>query len=226
MDDALVASSWDEEYRRGRYAGEPPLPFVESICAALKARPLAWAADGLYVGCGNGRNYLPLVDAGLSLYGVDVSAEALARLRERRATLAPRLIQADFRTFHPPCAFGYVVALQVFQHGDEGDAARYFARVAELLPAGGLFFLRVNSSSTEIYRAHTVLERSEAGGLTIRYDEGPKRGLPVHFYSRRELTRLAEGAFAPLDEPREDIIRRVPPEVGSWAQWETIWERR
>jgi hypothetical protein len=226
MDDELVASRWDEEYRRGRYADEPSLPFVAKIDAALKARPLVRAADGLYVGCGNGRNFLPLVAAGLSLYGLDVSTEALARLRERRAALAPRLIHADFLTFRPSRTFGYVIAIQVFQHGDARDAGRYFARVAELLPAGGLFFLRVNSASTEIYRAHTVLERSSVGGLTIRYDEGPKRGLAVHFYSRAELTELAAEVFAPLGEPHEDVIPRVPPDVGVWAQWEMAWERR
>jgi SAM-dependent methyltransferase len=226
MDDELVASRWDDEYRRGRYADEPPLPFVAKIDAALKTRPLVRAADGLYVGCGNGRNFLPLVEAGLRLYGLDVSTEALARLRERRPALGPRLIHADFLTFRPVGPFGYVIALQVFQHGDGKDAARYFARVAELLPRGGLFFLRVNSASTEISRAHTVRERSGAGGLTIRYDEGPKRGLLVHFYSREELTQLAADAFAPIDEPREDVIPRVPPEVGAWAQWEMTWERR
>jgi hypothetical protein len=226
MDDDLVASSWDAEYRRGRYTGEAPLPFVATICAVLRSRPAVQAAAGLYVGCGNGRNYLPLVDAGLDLYGLDVSREALARLRARRAALGPRLIQADFRSFHPPCALGYVIALQVFQHGDAADAERYFGRVAELLPAGGLFFLRVNAVSTEIRRAHTILEHSEAGGLTIRYDEGPKRGLAVHFYARAELARLAGAAFAPLAEPREDVIGRVAPETGSWAQWEMIWERR
>ena len=196
------------------------------IDAALNTRPREGAADGLYVGCGNGRNFLPLVDAGLSLYGLDLSTEALAGLRARRAALAPRLIHGDFLTFRPARTFGYVIALQVFQHGDERDAVRYFARVAELLAPGGLFFLRVNSASTEIYRAHTVLERSRAGGVTIRYDEGPKRGLAVHFYSRAELQELASDAFAPLDEPREDVIPRVPPEPGAWAQWEMTWERR
>jgi hypothetical protein len=71
-----------------------------------------------------------------------------------------------------------------------------------------------------------VVEHTEGGGLTIRYDEGPKRGLLVHFYSQRELERLADGVFTPIDEPREDIIWRSPPQRGFWAQWEMIWEWR
>src|SRR6266480_5550060 len=80
-------------------------------------------------------------------------------------------------------AFDYVIALQVFQHGAEADVTTYFTRVAALVRPGGLFFLRVNSASTQIYHAHTVVERNTMGGLTIRYDDGPKRGLLIHFFS-------------------------------------------
>ena len=72
-----VASRWDSEYRAGRYVAERPLPFVDQILSTLRARPGAMAGVGLYVGCGNGRNYVPLVDAGLDLHGIDVSREAL-----------------------------------------------------------------------------------------------------------------------------------------------------
>jgi SAM-dependent methyltransferase len=181
---------------------------------------------GLYVGCGNGRNYLPLVDAGLDLVGLDVSPEAIEQIAARRPALAARLVCADFRDFGDPDAFAYVVALQVFQHGGDADAAGYFARVARLLRPGGLFFLRVNSASTEVWHRHTVVERHPLGGFTVRYDDGPKQDLPVHFYSRAELLARTLADFALVAEPREDVIRREPPKRGSWAQWEAIWARR
>jgi hypothetical protein len=58
------------------------------------------------------------------------------------------------------------------------------------------------------------------------YDEGPKRGLVIHFFSRAELDALARDAFRALTEPHEAIIVRSPPKTGQWAQWEMIWERR
>ena len=79
-----VGASWDAEYRRGRYAGEPPIAFVETIVATLQAEPALWRGRGLYVGCGNGRNYLPLVDAGAELEGIDLSREAITQLVRRR----------------------------------------------------------------------------------------------------------------------------------------------
>lgn len=221
----LVATRWDAEYRAGRYVAEPPLPFVDQILATLRAHPAAMDGVGLYVGCGNGRNYLPLVDAGLALHGLDVSREALDQLIAHRPTLTPQLVCADFRALDPASPFDYLVAVQVFQHGDQVDAAAYFARTAAVLKAGGLFFLRVNSASTDIYLRHTLVDRNAPGGLTIRYDEGPKRGLCVHFYSRDELLELTRGRFRLLVGPREAVTARTPPQTGSWSQWEAVWQK-
>jgi SAM-dependent methyltransferase len=225
LPDTLAARRWDEEYRRGRYAGEAPLPFVRTIVQVVRRAGLAGDALGLYVGCGNGRNYLPLVDAGLSLYGLDVSSEALRQLAARRPGLAGRLLQGDFQDFEPAGRLAYLIALQVFQHGTQADAARFFERVAGLLVPGGLFFLRVNSAATQVIRRHEVLERSEHGGFSVQYLEGPKDGMAIHFYARAELDALTRARFATVVEPREDIIHRAPPEHGFWAQWEAVYRR-
>jgi hypothetical protein len=221
----LTAARWDAEYRNQRYAGEPPLPFVERIVETVKAE--ASLSRGLYVGCGNGRNYLPMVDAGLDLVGLDVSSEAIEQLARRRPSLArSRLICKDFHGFQSPAApFDYLVAIQVFQHGGEIGVARYFEKLAILIRPGGLVFLRVNSTSTQVHHAHTVVERQALGGFTVRYDEGPKAGLLIHFYSWAELTERLSSAFLLVGDPREDVTLRALPKSGSWAQWETVWRR-
>jgi len=71
LDDSLAARRWDTEYRNGRYRDEAPVPFVGQIIEQVKANKITDGGQGLYVGCGNGRNYLPLLDAGLDLYGLD-----------------------------------------------------------------------------------------------------------------------------------------------------------
>lgn len=226
MPDTLSARRWDEEYRRGRYAADLPLPFVDTILDVVSRHRLAGDAVGLYVGCGNGRNYVPLVDAGLNLYGLDVSPEALRQLAARRPELSGRLIQGGFQDFQPPAAPAYLIAIQVFQHGGRADAAAYFDRVCALLPAGGLFFLRVNSAATQVIRRHSVIERGEHGDFSVRYLEGPKDGMAIHFYARAELAALTGARFETIMEPREEIIHRAPPERGFWAQWEAVYRRR
>lgn len=222
----LIEERWNKEYRQGRYDGEPPVPFVREILRTLQADSNLWSGTGLYVGCGNGRNYLPLIDAGAKLQGLDISEEAIRRLVIRRPGRRLPVTAGDFRRYADGAAFAYLVAIQVFQHGGDDDAERYFANVATALKPGGIFFLRVNSAATEVYHRHTVVERNELGGFTIRYEEGPKQGLLVHFYSRDELLSRTSAAFELVMDPREDIIRRAPPKSGTWAQWEAIWRRR
>jgi len=221
-----VAARWDAEYRGGRYVAEPPLPFVGEVVATLRAHPEALAGVGLYVGCGNGRNYLPLVDAGLNLHGLDISGEALDQLAARRPELAPRLTRADFRDLAFDRAFDYLVAIQVFQHGVEADASAYFAQAAAALRPGGLLFVRVNAVTTEVYFGHTVVERNPFGGLTVWYADGPKAGLCVHFYSADEIRELTRDQFRLLAGPREVVTRRAPPKTGTWAQWEAVLQKR
>jgi len=225
MDERLTALRWDTEYRSGRYADDAPLPFVGDILTALDDAPTLREGIGLYIGCGNGRNYLPLVDAGLRILGLDLSLEALRQLAARRAAL-PLLICGDFRGFASASGLSYVVAIQVFQHGTAADVATYFTNVSAALRPGGLFFFRVNSVSTQIFHRHTVIERGGHGSLTIRYDAGPKEGLAIHFYARDELAELTADGFTPVMPPRERIIERTPPQTGCWAQWEAVWRRR
>jgi SAM-dependent methyltransferase len=52
---------------------------------------------GLYIGCGNGRNLVPMSDAGLDLIGLDISAQAITQLHRRKPGAA-RLIVGDLRT--------------------------------------------------------------------------------------------------------------------------------
>ena len=221
-----VGASWDAEYRRGRYAGEPPIAFVETIVAMLQAEPALWRGRGLYVGCGNGRNYLPLVDAGATLEGIDLSPRGdhpggAAPAGRGRSSSGRRLPRAP-----PERPFAYLVAIQVFQHGDGATLSAAFAQAAALLQPGGLLFVRVNSVATQIYHRHTVVERDRLGGLTIRYDDGPKTGLLIHFASREDLLARAGAVFEVVREPREVVMRRDAPKTGTWAQWEAVWRRR
>ena len=99
MDQTLASQRWDAEYRKGRYVAEPPVPFVGHILTTLQHAPSLRHGIGLYIGCGNGRNYLPLVHAGLHLYGLDLSPESLRQLAKRDSTRTSRLLCPDFRTF-------------------------------------------------------------------------------------------------------------------------------
>ncbi|WP_421726337.1 class I SAM-dependent methyltransferase [Bauldia sp.] len=221
---ARTAGAWDDDYGRGRYVAAPPLPFAGDILAKAVETGVADGL-GLYIGCGNGRNYVPMVDAGLDLIGLDISAVALEQLAIRRPGRAHRLVHGDLSALPPGETYAMVIGIQVFQHGNRADAHRHVRAALERVDPGGLFCLRVNAVGTDVLYHHHVCERSPDGGLTVRYRAGPKNGLDIHFFDREEIAALIPPGFDTLLPMRRDRTWRTRPATGQWSQWEGIWRR-
>jgi SAM-dependent methyltransferase len=217
-----ATASWDAEYASGRYGHEPPVGFTRDIISAARAANLR---RGLYIGCGNGRNLVPLSDAGLDLIGLDISPRAIAQLRERRPCAAG-LAVGGIDALRPSAEFDLVIGIQVFQHGNRGQVHRHLTAAAAHVAAGGLLCVRVNATGTDIRHRHERTEEDGDGGFTIRYLDGPKTGLEIHFFTAAELTGLMGKDFSPVMALRLDSTPHVPPARGQWSQWEAIWQRR
>jgi SAM-dependent methyltransferase len=220
---ADAEGSWDAEYRAGRYAEEAPLAFVQDILRCANGVELP-PGRGLYIGCGNGRNYLPLVASGLDLVGLDVSRVALDQLAERAPARAGDLVHGDLQALPADNAYSMVIGIQVFQHGREQEAHAHVAAALRRLMPGGLFCVRVNAVGTDFAHEHRVVERNDDGGFTVEYLSGPKTGLAIHFFAERELARLL-ASLEPLLPLRLQATERPSPEQGRWLQWEGIWRR-
>ncbi len=111
-------------------------------------RWLARQAQGpvLELGCGTGRVYLPLLEEGIALWGVDRQAAMLRYLRDQAAPeqrTRLRLIQADMRALgFAPGAFALVlVPCNTFSLLDAPARAQVLAAVARLLRPGGCLAL-------------------------------------------------------------------------------------
>jgi hypothetical protein len=219
-----TAAAWDSEYAAGRYRDEPPVAFVGDILAAAD---LAGATRGIYVGCGNGRNYLPLVAGGLDLTGLDISAHAIADLAARAPDRRDRLVRGDLTALPHRVTYPLVIGIQVFQHGDRAGAHANIRAAQRLVSPGGLFCLRVNATRTDVWPAHEVTEHDGLdGGFTVRYLEGAKHGLLVHFFSAGELRALFPAPrFRPVLPLRLNSTSREPQAPGQWSQWEAIWHK-
>ncbi len=215
-----IANAWDEEYNLGRYDGEPPVEFANEIIDFLSERPDHRDGKGLYVGCGNGRNYVMLSRSGLDITGLDVSAVGLSQIAKKEPRLAPRLTCSDFLDYTGG-PFDYLVSIQSFQHGTGKTAGAYFQKVARVLVPSGLFFLRVNASDTDVLQPHHVTKESN-DGFTILYEGGPKRGLHVHFFSLDELEALMCGNGMRIIGVPKKVTAVRPGGRGTWSQWEVV----
>lgn len=220
MDKNLSLSNWDRAYREGKYNQEGPIPFVRDIIKILSDLGLS-GERGFYPGCGNGRNFVPLLDAGLDIQGSDISSVAIQQLKKQRSHA--RVIVEDF-LLHRENAYLYLISLQLFQHGNNETIFRLFDKTTELLHPGGLFFLRVNSTHTQIVQDYDHVEKTPEGGFTLQYHSGPKTGQEIHFYTAEEITVMTASDYDIVMPLREEYI---PREDGTyWAQWETILQKR
>ncbi|WP_030176363.1 class I SAM-dependent methyltransferase [Spirillospora albida] len=217
-----AAAAWDAEYAKGRYLDEPPVPFIGDIITAAKASA---CGRGLYIGCGNGRNYVPLVEAGLDLVGLDISPVAVEQLSRRMPERRDRLVHGDLSALPAGATYDLVVGIQVFQHGDRAAAHSRIRHAQRLVRPGGLLAVRVNSTRTDLWPDHEVVEADPKGaGLTLRYLAGPKAGLLIHFFDGGELEELLAG-MEPVLVRRVVSARRPAPKPGQWSQHEAIWRR-
>lgn len=221
MGNSLATSNWDKAYLDGKYKDEPAIPLVHDIIAELNKRGFTDRL-GLYPGCGNGRNFVQLIDAGLKLEGNDISPVAVQQLKSRRPDAVVSV--ADFLTMPEHTQYWYLLSIQLFQHCNNATKVQLFDKAAALLQPQGLFVLRVNSVNTEIIEEYDLVEGSPDSGFTIRYKSGQKTGQYIHFYSDTELHQLTKGAFKVVMPLREDFTARS--DGTRWAQWETILEKR
>lgn len=219
------AAAWDAEYEDGRYLGEPPVPFIDDVVSAVRDHALNGAA-ALDIGAGNGRNLRGLLRAGLDVTALDISEVAIAQLTKEFPTRQDRMICGDLSALPDGATWPVVLGIQVFQHGDRASAHAHIRAAQTRLAPGGLFAIRVNAVGTDLWPAHQVTEPHDGEqGLTIRYLQGPKQGLAIHFFDIAELSALFGDGYNRVLPPRQVSHPRTPPKPGQWMQIEAIWRR-
>ncbi|HKO45345.1 MAG TPA: class I SAM-dependent methyltransferase [Pyrinomonadaceae bacterium] len=107
----------------------------------------------LDAGCGSGRNLVYFLKTGFEVFAVDESDQAIERLRQLAATLAPHLPQENFksdpveRMRFEDNAFDVVLSSAVLHFAR--DDQHWIAMVEEMwrvLKTGGIFFARLAST--------------------------------------------------------------------------------
>jgi hypothetical protein len=98
------------------------------------------------------------------LTGLDISAEAIGQLGQRRPERADKLIVGDLAALPASARYELVIGIQVFQHGARKQAHQHLLAAAERVVAGGLLCVRVNATDTDIEYDHDRIEEAADGG--------------------------------------------------------------
>ncbi len=154
-------------------------------------RQLAGEAGGpvLDLPCGTGRILLPLLQEGIDIEGVDLSAEMLARLRQKAEALGlqPRVHQASFTNFCLERQFALIISpCNSFVHNLTADDQIQSLRLCrEHLLLGGLLVIDTFFPGSQFLAANN--QRVLEGEITH-----PTTGNRLRMYDLRSMDRVTQ----------------------------------
>jgi SAM-dependent methyltransferase len=173
-------------------------------------------AEGMRVldaGCGAGRNLLFLLRAGFEVWGVDQSPDAIARVRELTARIAPRVPPDRFRVepveamSHRDASMDVVLSSAVLHFAR--DDAHWLAMVREMwrvLQPGGMLFARLATSVGQ-----SRLE--PLGGRRYVMPDGDVRYLVDHEFLMATTASLGGSLLDPL----KSTVVHDRRSMGTWV---------
>ncbi|MEA3118512.1 MAG: hypothetical protein QOI13_1782 [Paraburkholderia sp.] len=178
--DPGTAAFWNERFQKGftpwEQAGVPKA--FRAFAARNESRPV------LIPGCGSAHEALWLAQAGWEdVRAIDFSADAVAAARKQLGTLAPLVEQADFFSYRPPFAPGWIYERAFFCALPPGRRPDYAARMAALLAPGallaGFFFIGATPKGPPFGIEQSDLEALFAPHFDLIEDEPVDNSLPV-----------------------------------------------
>jgi len=161
---------------------------LESVVGILKKNKVETVLD---LGCGVGRNLIPLVKQEFSVSGIDYAPEAIKQTSEilKKENLKAQLIEGDIYKILPykNDFFDAVISVQVIQHAYEKDILKALKEIYRVLKPGGLIFITVcGRISKGKVRPCLVKTAKNVASHTYIPTEGNEKG-QVHFIYTKDL---------------------------------------
>lgn len=186
-------------------------PWLARWLQLVRAR--AGGAPVLELGCGSGQDTATLLEAGLSVVALDLSASAVERARIA-APAADFHIQ-DLRAPFPASAteVGVIVASLSLHYFTWAETTGLVARIRATLRPGGILLCRLNSVKDHHFGAtgHPLIEENY-------YLVGD---MPKRFFDLRAVEALFASGWQVLSLEEQAIERYSKPKV----VWEVVLER-
>jgi len=207
---------------------------------------LAREGRALELGIGTGRVALPLAERGVSVHGIDLSEEMVARLRAKPGGAEIGVTIGDFATTRVDGTFSlaYVVFNTIGNLTTQDAQVACFQNVAAHLEPDGCFVIELGVP--ELRRLPpgerlVIFDRSETHVGIDEYDVA-EQGLVSHHYSRRE-----DGSFEAASLPFRyvwpaelDLMARLADMTlrERWSDWNrepftsestkhvSVWQKR
>lgn len=183
---------WNRIYKQYKTYGAP-LDHISELGKMFKERRVKNILD---LGCGSAKHIAYLAKQEFSLYGIDISEEAI---KIGRKMLKENKLKADLKvgSMHEklPYKSGFfdaVISFRVLNHGEIGQVEKTIKEIERVLKPSGIIFITVQ----KVYVPPKDANIKRINGIQIRMTnaqvytplEGPEKGI-VHFIFNKKILR-------------------------------------
>ncbi|MGY5862406.1 MAG: class I SAM-dependent methyltransferase [Candidatus Thorarchaeota archaeon] len=199
---------WDNIFtEQGRVFNEPHQDMTRLV-ELFQDRDVTRILD---LGCGTGRHLIFLSRMGFEVYGFDASPKALSLAQQ---WLDEEGLTADIQKHRMEEPFPYgsgffdaVISIQVIHHNLMADILTTVGEVERVMKPGGVLFVSVPVMHMGPVEKEHDWDCREVGTGTYIPHKGPESGIPHHYFTPAELTRVLS-AFNPLELYIDDTDHR------------------
>ena len=152
-------------------------------------------AKVLDLGCGAGRNTIPLIEAGFDVYAFDSAPEGIKilkkKLDEKNNKIDLRVLDFTKKLSYESDFFDAIISVQVLQHSYEKDIINSIKEIKRILKKEGIIFItvcgRYDSEGKERYTL--VKTANKVANNTYIPTIGSEIGMPHFIYNKRLIRK-------------------------------------
>lgn len=179
-----IYQNQDEEYQY--YDIYQPHEDLERVSSFFKRNGVDKVLD---LGCGVGRNLIPLAKEGFDVSGIDLSPEGL---RLASISLDKEGLKAELRggnifenlPYEDGC-FNAVISIQVLQHGTVDEIKRGISEIERVLVSNGLTFITLCGRYSQGKLRYCLVKTArKTDNRTYVPTQGNEMGLPHFIYNK------------------------------------------
>lgn len=214
-----IAATYDDD-EDPMFSAEVVDPTVDFLAR------LAGDGPALELGIGTGRIALPLAARGVSVHGIDLSSEMIARLRAKPGGEGIGVTIGDFSTAKADGTFrlAYLVFNTISNVTTQDGQVAVFRNVAEHLEPGGLFVIEVGIPELRrlpMGERYVIFDFDEHHWGIDEYDVANQGLISHHFTARNGTIEKSSGPFRYVWPSELDLMAKMAGlELRErWADW-------
>jgi len=193
------SSDWNRIYQKPSqyryYNLFKPHPDLKRVIGHFKKRNVIKVLD---LGCGLGRNFIPLARFGFNVTGIDQAPNAIKKLKTvmSKENINGEALIGNFQNLlFADESFDAVISIQTINHGYQDGVEKGIAEIERVLCSGGSIFVTVPGRIAKGEIRYSLVKTAQKVSDRVYIPTvGKEKGIP-HFIFNKELIKKMFSGF-------------------------------